>query len=175
MPRAFRFSPIWKISSCVVRSSRMRLPLSTADTGSPSALTKVRERIAHLRRFGSAAAGAERYRRLPTLLGAGGVLVAIMVPDPVHGVPFVAALGGEVEIIVRADEDVAAAPIGRIGVKDLACGILVEHADPGQFASGRAVRRLVIIIGLAGGSLILRGGDVIVVVEVVSVGRDPVE
>ena len=30
----------------------MRLPLSTADTGSPSALTKVRERIAHLRRFG---------------------------------------------------------------------------------------------------------------------------
>ena len=60
----------------------------------------MRERIAHLRRFGSAAAGTERYRRLLTLLGA--ALYAFPRTSVLGAILLTGYLGGAVATHVRA-------------------------------------------------------------------------
>src|SRR5690606_36837645 len=53
----------------------------------------------------------------------GGVLtrlVLVVALDPTHAVLFVPALGGQIEEVVRADQDVAAARVAGIGVEHLA-------------------------------------------------------
>src|SRR5208282_6742295 len=65
-----------------------------------------------------------------------GAVIAIMVTNPGHPVGktfLIAALGGDVEEVVGADQDVETAAVGRIGVEDVAGRILVEHAGAGSF------------------------------------------
>jgi imidazolonepropionase-like amidohydrolase len=51
-----------------------------------------------------------------------------------------AAVRREVQVIVRADQQVEAARVRRIRVKDLTVGVLVEDADAGAFLA-RKLRR----------------------------------
>ena len=62
--------------------------------------------------------------------------VAVVVADPGHGggqTFLIAALGREVEVVVRAQEDVQAAGVGGIGVEDIPVEAPVEDAGAGGF------------------------------------------
>src|SRR3546814_16655817 len=48
--------------------------------------------------------------------GLRGILVFVVAPHPVHGAAFVAALRRQVEIMVRPDQDVAAARVARVTI-----------------------------------------------------------
>src|SRR5579884_3560911 len=91
-----------------------------------------------------------------------GVVVPVVVPDPGHRpgeAVFIAPLWGEIEEIVSADQDIEAAPIGRIGVKHVAGGVLVEHAGAGTLLARKLVDDLVIVHHLAAGLLVRRNRD----------------
>jgi hypothetical protein len=59
------------------------------------------------------------------------VFVAVVMADPGHGAResgFVAAFGGHIDEVVRAQEDVEAAGVGGVGVEDFAGFVFVENA-----------------------------------------------
>jgi hypothetical protein len=82
--------------------------------------------------------------------------------------------GTQIENVVRADQDVEPARVGRIGVEDRTVPILVERADAGGFLA-REISHLVVVVNLALGRFILREGHVMIAVEVPSVGGHPPE
>ena len=108
------------------------------------------------------------------------VVVPVVVPDPVHDGGLVAALRREVEVVVGADQQVGPARIGRIGVEDVAAGVLVEDAQAVMLAFGEPWLAIPQKLGL-GSVVVLDGGygfirgDVEVVVEVAAIGRHPRE
>src|SRR5580704_741454 len=107
----------------------------------------------------------------------GGLRVFVVVADPGHGghhVGFVAASGGDVEPVVGVDHSIEAAAEAGIGVEDVAVFILDEAAGAGAFDFGEALGAEVV----AGGAVVylLAGeGDVVVIIEIAGVGRDPSE
>ena len=100
-----------------------------------------------------------------------------MVSDPSHGghhVGFVAAFGDDVEPVVGVDHAVEAATEAGVGVEDVAGFILDEAASAGAFDFGETLGAEVV----AGGAivdLLACEGDVVVVVEIGGVGRNPRE
>src|SRR5207237_1021475 len=104
------------------------------------------------------------------------VLVAVVVAHPalyVIGI-FVAALGHQVEHVVRAVQRLDAASVARIRVEHRAGPVLVEHAR--AFAIGHSrVRRPDIVEQGATLELLRRERHAQVVVEVGAGGRDPLE
>src|SRR5207253_721280 len=85
------------------------------------------------------------------------VTIVVTHPFHPHG-PFVATLGREVEHVVRTHHYLHAAPVGRVGVKDLARVALVERADAGPFL--RCERpHAVIVVELALGHFLWREAD----------------
>ena len=60
-----------------------------------------------------------------------GLLVLIVDLHPVHPAAFVASLGREVDEVVRTDQQVQAALVGRIRPEDLSLVVLVELAQTG--------------------------------------------
>jgi hypothetical protein len=102
-------------------------------------------------------------------------LVAIVVTYPIHGVDrvvLVTALGCEIEQIVRAHHHLHTAPVGRVGVKDLARVVLVEHADARRFLA-REWPHAVVVEDLALGPFFRREADAEVVVEVAAMRGHP--
>ena len=76
--------------------------------------------------------------------------------------------------MVSAVQHVQAALVARVGVENFPVVVLVEHADPGTLVAGKG-HHLVVVIHLLLLHLFRREGDVIVPVEVVAVGRHPLE
>lgn len=109
--------------------------------------------------------------------GATGV-VAIMVPHPIAQIVvrtgFVAALRREVEVHIGADQHFVAAAVSGIGMEDVAGGVFIEDAVAGEFLADE-VAKGVVVVDLAGSDFVVGIGDVIVVVEIVGVGRNPLE
>src|SRR2546427_5497016 len=106
------------------------------------------------------------------------VVVPIVVTDPRHRegeALLVAALRHEVEVVVRAEQEVAAAGVGRVGVEDVAGRVLVEDARARGLRLARVLPLLVVVIGVALRDVFLRERHAIVAVEVVPVGGDPLE
>src|ERR1700674_1712694 len=104
-------------------------------------------------------------------------LVPIVVPDPCHGVgqaTLIATLGHEVEEVVGADHDVEAPRVSRVGVKDGAGIVAVEHAGARPFVA-REIRPLEVVYHFALRLLLRRKRDVIVAIEVVAIRRHPLE
>mmetsp|Transcript_22696 Transcript_22696/g.69768 ORF Transcript_22696/g.69768 Transcript_22696/m.69768 type:complete len:308 (+) Transcript_22696:57-980(+) len=96
--------------------------------------------------------------------------------DPGHGgveLVFVAALGDGVEEVVGGHEDVEAAGVGGVRMKDLAVLVLVEDGHAGGLGHGRGLRAEVVEEGLVV-DLGLREADAEVLGEVGG-GRDPGE
>lgn len=79
-----------------------------------------------------------------------------MVAEPGHRerqVVFIAALGNEVEIVVRVDRVLAAASVRGISVEDVAIFVLVEDADAGRFRTGE-LHEIVVVFDFAFGQLL---------------------
>src|SRR5207245_5721242 len=87
---------------------------------------------------------------------------------------FVATLWSEVEEVVGAEENIQAAAIGRIGMEDFSNCVLVKNAEAGSFFAGK-FSLTVVVVDLAFGHFVFSKRNVIVVVEVVAVGGDPLE
>jgi hypothetical protein len=68
--------------------------------------------------------------------------------------------------MVDAKQDIQAAPIGGIGVEDVASRVVGEHAGSGSFLGWELGLR-VVVGDLAGSHLVLREGNVMVAVEIV--------
>src|SRR6185312_15972101 len=105
------------------------------------------------------------------------LFIAVVVPYPGHGEGqpgLVAALRHGVEQIVTPEQRLGAARKGGVGMEDLAVPVLVEHADAWRLLARKPVRA-VVVVDVALGDLFRRERDVIVVVEVAPVGRDPRE
>src|SRR5262245_61236483 len=103
--------------------------------------------------------------------------VAVVVSHPGHreGQPgLVAALRHGIEKIVAAEQRLGAARKGGVSMEDLAVPVLVEHADARRLLTREPVRAEV-IVDVALGDLFRRERDVMVVVEVAPVRRDPLE
>src|SRR6267143_5734744 len=96
---------------------------------------------------------------IPWLLVAAAVVgVAIVVANPGHREfqpAFVAALGYQVKVVVRPDEQVPAPPVGGIGVEDRTGGVFVENAGARPFIA-RKLLFAVVVLELASRHL-LRG------------------
>src|SRR5215471_4000863 len=87
----------------------------------------------------------------------------------------IAALGREIEEMIGADQDVETAAIGRIGVKDFAGGVLVEHAGARPLLAREAFNEFVIVKHLAAGLLLRGERDLIIGIEIAAERRRPVE
>jgi hypothetical protein len=59
-------------------------------------------------------------------------------------------------------------------MEDVAGGVFIEDAVAGEFLADE-VAKGVVVVDLAGGDFVVGIGDVIVVVEIVGVGRNPLE
>jgi len=59
-------------------------------------------------------------------------------------------------------------------VEEVAVGIFVEDAVAGEFLADE-VAQVVVVVDLAGGDLVVGVRLVIVVIEIISVGRNPLE
>jgi hypothetical protein len=96
--------------------------------------------------------------------------------DPINVVriDLVAALGREIEVVVRADQEVAAAGVRGIGVVDsvVVRHVLIEHANAGLFLTPR-FEHAVVVVHLTLGQFFLCGRNVIVEIEVAAKGRHP--
>src|SRR5260221_2351235 len=96
--------------------------------------------------------------------------------DPGHSVfegGFVAALGSHVQEVVGAEQDIEAAAVARVGVKDFAGGnVFVEDAKAGGFFT-RKFHQVVVVIHFAVDAIFRRERDVVVKIETVGVGGDP--
>src|SRR5439155_25863306 len=80
------------------------------------------------------------------LRGFRAILISVVVAHPCHALArfLVAALGRKVEQVVGAHHHLHTAPVGGVGVEDLAGVILVEHADAGQFIRLEGLRAVVV-------------------------------
>src|SRR5439155_20810136 len=102
-------------------------------------------------------------------------VVLVMVPHPGHGVLepfFIAPFWGDVQPIVRSDEDVQPASVARIGVEDIARGAFVKHTRAGPFLAWELLHAIV-VIDFSFPQLFLLHRDLVVVVEVAAVRRYP--
>src|ERR1700728_1079330 len=124
---------------------------------------------------------AARRRRLRLPISRLGIddraLVFVVMAYPRHGEVqsvLVAALGGDVEEVVRADENIEAAAIARIGVENVAGRAPAERAGAGPLLAGEFLL-LIIIHCDPGGFLLRRRRHVIVEVEIAAEGRHPFE
>src|ERR1700761_4653454 len=114
--------------------------------------------------------------RLVVAAGCGlwGVLVLIVPSHPANDLAvrsaLVAALGHQIEKMVRADDGVETARVRGVSVEELPGWILVEHAQARQFFThvSRLFHDSVVIRKLGRIHLIFREGDAIVIVEVAS-------
>src|SRR5258708_16375289 len=100
-----------------------------------------------------------------------------MMSDPRHGegqAVFVAALGDEIEEVIRADQNIQSPRIAGIGMKDFARRILGEDAGTRTFFAGELAHG-VVVVDLAAGPLLRREGNVIVEIEIAAEGRDPLK
>ena len=105
---------------------------------------------------------------------AGFILVVPL--HPFHDLVLVAAFRREVEVVVDAEHDVAAARVRRIGVEDVAVFVLVEDADAGQLVEAvLLVDPFIIVVELARSHLLVGERHMVVEVEVASVGRGEIE
>src|SRR2546423_5647004 len=105
------------------------------------------------------------------------LFVAVVVTHPLHlvvHVPLVAALGREVQHVVRAHHHLHAAPVGRVGVKDIARVVFVEDADAWPFLRCEGPLA-VVVVELALGHFLRREGDAEVAVEVGAMRGHPLE
>src|SRR5262245_15228288 len=84
----------------------------------------------------------------------------------------VPSLRRHVEVVVGAEELLAAAPVGGVRVEDLARVVLEEDAVAGEILKTR-LDVAEVVVAAPGRDLLGREGDVEVVVEVRAVGRDP--
>src|SRR5215471_4301533 len=97
---------------------------------------------------------------------------------PGHG-PFktvlVAALWRQIEEIVRADQDVETAAIGRIGVKDFTGGVSIKHAGTRPFLAREILDEFVVVHHLAAGFFLCCRRYLIILIEIAAERRDPFE
>src|SRR5215471_9780225 len=103
--------------------------------------------------------------------------ILIVSADPFHRefeAVLVTALWSEIEIVVGAIEHIHAARVARISVEHLTTVILVEDADSNLLRQ-RIGRNLVIVIRLALSDLLRRKRNLVVEIEIASVGRNPRE
>ena len=91
-----------------------------------------------------------------------------MMADPGHAegqAVFVAALGDEIENVIRTHQNIQAPRIAGIGMKDFARRILGKDAGPRPFFAGELAHG-VVVVDLAAGPLLRREGNVIVEIEI---------
>src|SRR5262245_55194744 len=103
--------------------------------------------------------------------------ILIVSADPFHREfepVLIAALWSEIEVVVGAIEHIHAARVARISVEHLTAVILVEDADSNLLRQ-RIRRNLVIVIRLARSDLLRRKRNLVVEIEIASVGRNPRE
>lgn len=98
--------------------------------------------------------------------------ILVVAFHPVHQVVmrarFVTALWRHVEQHVGTVDEFITAPVGRIGVEDIAAGVAVEHAEAAQILDGD-VARGVVVGDLALGDLFRPERDMEVVIEVAAI------
>src|SRR5271165_4157679 len=85
---------------------------------------------------------------------------------------FVPALWRHVKEVVSSQQDVEAAPVSRVGAKDLSVSILVENAQAGPFFH-REIDRAEVVRTLAWRHIIFRKRHLVVVVEIAVERRYP--
>src|SRR5262249_40745826 len=103
------------------------------------------------------------------------VLVTVMMAKPCHGegqAIFITACGNIVQIVVRVDCALAPASVGGIRVEDLAIPIFVKDADARSFRTGK-FGEFAVVFDFAAADLVRCEGNVVVVIEVSVVGRNP--
>eukprot|EP01136_Pigoraptor_vietnamica_P030119 Opistho-1_new@88919 len=101
--------------------------------------------------------------------------VAVVVAHPLHlvgHVALVAAPGREVQQVVGAHHHLHAAPVGRVGVEDVARVVLEKGADARRLLDREGAHR-VVVVDLAARLHLRRKADVEVVVEVAAVRGQP--
>src|SRR5271170_2430279 len=103
--------------------------------------------------------------------------IAIMVAHPRHGerqAVFVAALGDEIEKVVRPHQNIQSSRIAGIRMKDLARRIPGEDAGSRALFAGELFRG-VVVVDLTAGLLLRCEGNVVVEIEIAAEGRDPLK
>jgi hypothetical protein len=103
------------------------------------------------------------------------IFIFVVVAHPVHDTILVSSFRGEVEVVVRADEDVAAPGIAGISVENVTCPVFVEHTCSGRFGAFVMFGIFKIIIDSPVLQLLLSERHMVIVVEIAAVGRNPVE
>src|SRR5215510_14228555 len=105
-----------------------------------------------------------------------GVLVVAAYPGLRVGllIGFVPALGCEIKVLISAVHHIQAAGVAGISVEYGAAAIAIEHADTGRFRFERLLP-LIIVIALLAFELLRPEGDAVVIVEVGSERRHPLE
>src|SRR3974377_213872 len=87
----------------------------------------------------------------------------------------VATFGREIEEMIGSDQDVEAAAIGGIGVKNFPGGVLVEHASARPLLAREAFNEFVIVKNLAASLLPRRERHLIIGIEIAAERRHPLE
>ena len=99
--------------------------------------------------------------------------ILVVPPHPIHDFSLVAAFRREVEKVVGAEQQIAAARVGRVGMKHFAILILIKDAEARQLV-GQVLLvfdRGIIVVDLALHEFRLRERHVTVIIEVAALGR----